>query len=402
MREVALFRTTLCLLVAGLISFSGTGFAVSLRVPQDYPDITEASNAAQPGDSILVWPPPVGNRWVDQTITLQQGVTLRGMTNIWYDPWWVVGESFVYLLEAPPNGGDDTTRVENLRVSTAEQFHENFQVYTPRSSIMGCVIGNGGPYDTPCVRAWKGGIFARNGFSCGEGVTIREGTVRVEGNWFANTSRPINIYNLVGNPELADASIRSNTVYSGGGVNLQLRAGSQAEVVNNILVGTWLLCSEFADVDVRFNDIYNSPTVTCELGAGNIDVDPQFCPINSILRFGVEPDSPCVGSGEDGVTMGAGGICGVTGIEGEAPTLQRPHLTVEPNPVSTSAQFSFDQDIEAPILEIFDPQGRLVDLLRPLGPVIRWSPARSWPRGVYFARLRGQGVSETVKFLVIR
>jgi hypothetical protein len=58
MREVDLLRAALCLLIAGLISLCGTGFAATLQVPQDYPDITAASNVAQPGDSILVWPPP--------------------------------------------------------------------------------------------------------------------------------------------------------------------------------------------------------------------------------------------------------------------------------------------------------------------------------------------------------
>lgn len=87
---------------------------------------------------------------------------------------------------------------------------------------------------------------------------------------------------------------------------------------------------------------------------------------------------------------------------GEVATTKPLRLIVEPNPVSSSAEFSFDGSIGNSTLEIFDPQGRLIDRLHPLEQKVRWTPSGSWPRGVYFARLRGTGVSETVKFLVIR
>lgn len=179
-----------------------------------------------------------------------------------------------------------------------------------------------------------------------------------------------------------------------------LRSDSYAELVNYIFVsGARVFCS--GPVGVRYNDFYQAPT-SCPLGIGNISADPLACSVPYSPIGWVEANSPCVGSGEGGATMGPGGICGVTAVGGQVLAPHQVRLTIDPNPVSANAEFSFDKGIAAPVLEIFDPQGRLVDLLHPSSQGVRWSPARSWPRGIYFARLRGTGVSETVKFLLIR
>ena len=98
--------------------------------------------------------------------------------------------------------------------------------------------------------------------------------------------------------------------------------------------------------------------------------------------------------GPSGTTVGVGGS--------EVPSLQRLHFSIEPNPISAEAEFVFDGDMQALVLEIFDPQGRLIDLLHPSGHRVRWSPSGSLPRGVYFARVQGRNISETVKFAIIR
>jgi hypothetical protein len=384
-------------LVSTVALLAVDGYGAALRVPQDYPSITAASNAAEPGDSILVWPPLVGTEWENQTITLQQGVTLRGMTDLDSGDM-VVLNSVIYMLEGQPSSEDDTTRVENFPITTTQAGHENIQVYTPRSSIVGCVIGGFGPEGTPCVRVWKGGLITRNGIYCEEGVTAREGIIRVVGNWFETNLRSVSIFNQ-GAPGPASAEIRNNTVHNGSQMVVALRADSHADVVNNILHGgIFVFCTP--GVDIRYNDFVGGGA-SCTLGVGNISADPQFCSIESILRLGVEPDSPCVGAGENGSTMGAGGICGVTGIEAEESAPPRVRLMVHPNPGRGAVEFTFS-DAVSPTLEIYDSEGRVIDVIRAPRDGFVWTPNQPLGAGVYFARLDDAGRSQVVKFVLLR
>jgi uncharacterized protein YfaS (alpha-2-macroglobulin family) len=87
---------------------------------------------------------------------------------------------------------------------------------------------------------------------------------------------------------------------------------------------------------------------------------------------------------------------------------ERVHLSVSPNPVVGGATVAFDLQGERRRvgLEIYDPAGRVVETLavfgQATGGAVTWIPDDSAPRGVYFARLHGEGVSETVKFVFLR
>ncbi len=180
---------------------------------------------------------------------------------------------------------------------------------------------------------------------------------------------------------------------------VRVRPDSYAELVNNIFVqDARVHCS--GTVSIRYNDFWITSTV-CPLGVGNISADPLPCSVPYWPTPWLQPGSPCIGTGENGANMGAGGVCGVTNV-GEPASSGRLRLAMGPNPVTSHAEIIIDHATDSPILEIFDPKGRLIDLLHPPSHRIRWSPPASLPRGVYFARLRGSGVSETVKFLLIR
>jgi hypothetical protein len=149
----------------GVLCLRSTTEGATLRVPQDYPTITAAANAAQESDSILVWPPPGGTEWENQQIMLRQGVTMRGMVDVFAFPrQMAIRDSDIHLLEGQSlQAIDDTTRVEHLYAGGGP-FHETFQVFTPRSSIKECYIGSAGPQDWPAVRVWNGALIAGNSF----------------------------------------------------------------------------------------------------------------------------------------------------------------------------------------------------------------------------------------------
>jgi hypothetical protein len=76
-------------------------------------------------------------------------------------------------------------------------------------------------------------------------------------------------------------------------------------------------------------------------------------------------------------------------------------LRETPNPVWSRAEFSIDSTLDPQVLDIFDVTGRLVasiDAVR--GASLQWEPNQS--AGIYFARLRASGHTETVKFVVLR
>jgi len=134
---------------------------------------------------------------------------------------------------------------------------------------------------------------------------------------------------------------------------------------------------------------------------GNIAVDPLLCnPEDEDFRL--LPGSPCLPENSPAGCglIGAFGPCTVTAVDG-APAA-RVGLTVEPNPIMNAAEFSFVSDVASAALEIYNIQGRLMEVLIPKDRQAVWVLDASVPRGIYFARLRGAAVPEVVKFAVVR
>ncbi len=75
-------------------------------------------------------------------------------------------------------------------------------------------------------------------------------------------------------------------------------------------------------------------------------------------------------------------------------------LSIAPNPVRGVAEFSLE-GAGPRVLSIFDSQGRLVERLAGSDGRWTWTPG-ALTAGVYFARLDGGGIGETVKFLYLR
>ena len=401
--DVRRFFLLLFQTMAATMTFVGgeQAAAAVLNVPQDYPNIAQAAVAAVSGDSILVWYGVFEN----EVIEIRQGVTLRGMAKDISDTY--LRSCFLSLLESPAVAGiDDTTRVEHLYI-TALLYEESIHVLTPRSSVSRCrLFTNGGPY-WPVIRVWRGGAIVGNLFSGGsndgEAIEAREGRIVIAWNMFdGGLGRAFSLYNDTALEPLT-AIVYNNTMdQCNYDLNyISLRSDSACKLVNNIFWYTPLSCSG-GTIDIRYNDYFPGLFSDClPIGPGNISANPLLCvPETAPFSLWVEADSPCVGAGEHGVTMGAGGVCGITGID-EAPSAPAVRLSVAPNPVFGDAEFRFDDRGGAPSLQIFDAQGRLVDLLIPQMGIVRWSP-RDESRGIYFARLTTNGRSETVKFILMR
>ncbi len=92
------------------------------------------------------------------------------------------------------------------------------------------------------------------------------------------------------------------------------------------------------------------------------------------------------------------------GLSLDAPEVDPLALRVEPNPVVDRVRFSWESGSpERPcVLDVFDPQGRVLARFRAGAPSLVWSLDPSTPRGVYFARLTKEGVSTTTKFVVLQ
>ncbi len=220
--------------------------------------------------------------------------------------------------------------------------------------------------------------------------------------------------------------LRNNT-----GVNFQgigsnsYQQTTHFEIVNNIFYGSpsggWTVLSCMSGPGVTYDIRYNcwmrgAPTPSCPLGVGNLlATDPRFCDENDD-DYRLQPDSPCIGSGEGGTSMGAFGVgCGVTGA-GD-PVASPPlglRLDVVPNPVVPGGVLRLGGDPKPPIVvRAWDAAGRLVTerafdspggLEIPLDEIIRgiWREGRASTSGVIFFEVEGaDGRRAVTKALVV-
>lgn len=400
-------RTTPWLVGAWLLLLPPLTLAATLRVPSEYPSISSAFVVAVAGDSILVAP---GSYDQDDIVSFRAGVSLLSeggweVTSLRFA--WDAGmfdygaatelpsrlEGFT-LLGGRHDFHHPTVFTQNRMIGVA---HEGwpFVLLSRSSDITDNIIeGDADPdifhlftTDNSINATWR---FERNLIRLSGPLDFAS-----VGGWGTNT--------LI---------LRNNTGLNFVGIAPNsYQQTAHFEIVNNIFYGTpgggWTLFRCMSEPGVTYDIRYNcwvrgAPMPSCPLGVGNLlATDPQFCD-ESDDDYRLQPDSPCIGSGEGGTNMGAFGVgCGVTALgESMAPRLAQ--LLVEPNPVVSSTTFILSVGLEAPVISIYDPTGRLLEILRPTGGRLQWRAAPSASRGVYFARLSGGGVSETTRFILLR
>lgn len=212
------------------------------------------------------------------------------------------------------------------------------------------------------------------------------------------------------NLTLRGCTLFGNLALEGGGIS----SYGNVTVENSIIAfsggGGAVACSsappQFSCSDL-FGNVGGDWTACVEdqLGInGNISKDPLFCNAPNHV-FTLNVSSPCATENSPGDCgqIGAWPVaCGVTSVGAQVVEHPASKLRLHPNPVQSTANFVFDRGATGIELGIYDIRGVLIELLRPIGNQVQWRPAATTPNGIYFARLRGRGVSAAVKFLVIR
>jgi hypothetical protein len=194
--------------------------------------------------------------------------------------------------------------------------------------------------------------------------------------------------------------------YSG----ILLTEGATADISRNIVANNWeggIGCFSGSTPTLECNDVWGNPAgnyIGCvdPTGTnGNISSDPLFCDLAG-LDFRLHPESPCL---PENSPPG----CGLIGALGPCePVVSVPdagwatmRLLVTPNPMRHQAEIMYDAGLQSPMLEIYDPQGRVVDVVRPGVPPYVWQPGQTAGPGVYFVRLRTGGSSAVSKVVLL-
>lgn len=209
--------------------------------------------------------------------------------------------------------------------------------------------GNGGGiYFAGGSNRWRSG-FIRGNSAAGNGTTtglgggvyfdqVTNGLIEFTEVVENIAPKGAGIYVEGGASSFTSAVIRNNTLASnessaaaaGGGIHL---SGQEiGEIVNNVIShqadGHGIACNAPASPSIRFNCVFAGSSPDSEYGAdcpdrtgvnGNIRANPQYCDVRAVPPdVALESGSPCFGTGEGGVDMGAhdeSTACGTISIE---------------------------------------------------------------------------------------
>jgi hypothetical protein len=239
-------------------------------------------------------------------------------------------------------------------------------------------------------------FYDLNGF--GINMTTLGTNIHIERNLFVGSDAimcvPWGVGDIVGN-----TFAQSRLIIGGVGP-------ATPKLTGNIFSQTRISCGEGAAPTFTCNDSWQSTYEgICSNPTGtdnNFSADPLFCDPSS-RNYGLLPGSPCLPENSPAGCglIGALGSCDVLAVDEPANTPALSHLEVSPNPSSGEVVFSIP-DVSSPrTLEIFDAQGRQVDVLRPIAGQITWNPSRDLTRGIYFARVTSPNPA-VVKFVLLR
>jgi len=389
--------------------------AETIRVPEDYATVSGGIGAAVAGDSVLI---AIGEFVESPTINVGvlPGVVVKG------SGWESFSNSTILSnIRLSFSPGSEPAVVEDLWVYDRTVTFEN-----PNAVIRHCRFGNGG--------WWSDGVgiqinsaatiercFFQAQFPHGLNTCIKVyggSTVRIINNVFDTMSGYV--ISMPAQNSVETLELRDNTFHEilDLGIDLRPIPSAHVSIVNNIFAPgpTTLRCS--AGTDIRYNVFKGTVNFgNCHpLDATNLLVDPLMCDAHWLADFdgfSLNGNSPCIGAGEGGSTIGALGIgCGVTAVgDVSAPGAEKVRLEVVPNPGRNFGTLRLSKPIEGPVeIGCWDATGRLI-AKRSVGAIIGREmnlqevfgdlPVNP-ESGVYFFELSSDGGRAVAKSLIVR
>jgi hypothetical protein len=214
--------------------------------------------------------------------------------------------------------------------------------------------------------------------------------------------------------------VRDNTFHGYANI-MEIDPGQQGpiNITNNIFEGYWGLQCHGATPLLQYNVFHGSGGVSSSCppaDSTNLFVDPLMCDphwAGQVEDFALDSDSPCIGAGVGGTTIGALGIaCGaqLSVDEGSASPATTLRLDATPNPVTRGSIIRLGNDVRAPLLiQAWDANGRLFaerrveSLSEPRVDLEELLFHERRPQGVYFLAVQGaDGRKAATKLLVLR
>jgi hypothetical protein len=445
----------LCVILALplLLLVVGSAPAATLRVPADYPTIQAAIDASSPDDSVLVAPGTylemvsirhalalLSEAGAEVTTIDAQGqgggpgpvifvhrltgrVTIQGFR--------ITGGDIDYNdLLATPGGGiySGTSDPELIICQNIVEYNQTafstggIQAAGSMVRIDDNIVQYNNPFGGEASRtavtaeevaSFSRNIIRHNGAPAGNAdsytvlLQTRDDPLSVMSDNVITDNHGVYINVHISNI----AAVQNNTIANNGATHTAVSIGGSEFIRNNLIThGQERGLSCGAGAIVSCNDVWGpgqSWANACAGQAGmngNFSADPRFCD-PAAEDYRLSADSPCA---PENAPPGCGLIgalpvgCGAAGVVDGAST-RNFNLTVRPNPARRGAEFLIETHEESFSLEIYDPIGRLVDLLSPGSErVVQWKPRESVEPGIYFARLRGPAATtKVVKFVLL-
>ncbi|MBU1702237.1 MAG: hypothetical protein KJ970_10310 [Candidatus Eisenbacteria bacterium] len=366
-----------------------------LRVPDEYSTITLACEDAVSGDTVAV---SAGLYHEDAYVN--PGVSVIGMvpdsTEVHVSPLDYQGP--FTILE-----GTDATLIENMTILGG--LNPTFYNGNPNTVIKRCFIvaGDSGSYVAivgadltikSCFiwwSSWSDNLFWFNGpFD----VLIEDCVLRGNG---------LNYWNV---PSGTRINLKNNTIDDSIYFYVEFSTDFSLIFTNNIM--KYVQCGDVQPdtLEWRYNDFVEpGGWPNCGEQAGNFSADPLLCdPDGEVADYRLEPESPCLGAGENGEDVGARlGICwDPSGVGDEQASGLDSRLRAYPTVIGgdgcTLGLTGQSVDL-SPAVEVLDVLGRrcaTVTLSPRAGATFtaRWpgtdDQGRKLPAGVYWLRPTGR------------
>lgn len=280
----------------------------------------------------------------------------------------------------------------------------NVTISNNKAIVDGSAAGHGGGIE--CFPEVK--LFLTNVVITDNSATWTGGGIRYT-NYHTNESTFTNV------------TISNNTATYGGGIWLAIGDYGIDNYLNIINCILW----DNSPNEVEFDD-YNAPSNLrvnyCDIKGGqagiqtngngtlyweegNINEDPLFCN-PEVFEYHLFENSPCAGTGQNGVDMGALPV-GCTTVSIDEMNNEFASLSNFPNPFNSSTTITFDlQENEMTILTVHDITGSVVETLineiKNAGSYsVVWN-AKNYPSGLYFYSLKTDKKAITKKMSLVK